>query len=259
MRHNNQFFLYSALSDVGVGRETNEDFVQIRELDENSLVAIIADGSGSYGNNLQPASIVCVDILDTLEEEFNLDRELFFQNLEFFLQQAFLNANKLLGAFKMGNEELYAGYATSVTCVVCDKSSGLALAHAGNTRAYLIRNGNLIQLTRDYTRAQDMLENGEFSPEDYYSRPEITQMTSGIGVVDKPIIDVFSGKFKENDIILMTTDGIHNAIRADVIPTLVLESENADNACQVLVEGAKSVKYVDNMSALIVTPTIIQP
>ena len=256
MKYDNQFFLYSAISDLGVERATNEDFVQIAELDDDSLIAIIADGSGSYGNNLQPASIVCVDILDTLQEEFEMDRDLFFSNIEFFLKQAFSSANKLLGAFKMGNEELYAGYATSATCVVCDKSSGIALAHTGNTRAYLIRGGNLIQLTRDYTRAQDLLEEGEISQEDYYARPELAQMTSGIGIVAEPTIDVFSGKFKENDIILMTSDGVHNAIRSDVIPTLVLESENADNACQVLIEGAKSVKYVDNMSAIIITPGI---
>ena len=63
-----------------------------------------------------PAVIAVSDILETLTEIYEENEELFLQNPEFFIKRAMLSANRVLGGFKMGNEERYYGYAASVTC-----------------------------------------------------------------------------------------------------------------------------------------------
>ena len=107
-------YICGAVVDIGVERESQEDYVQYREFGDN-LFCVVADGAGSQKGFPQPAVIAVSDILETLTEIYEENEELFLQNPEFFIKRAMLSANRVLGGFKMGNEERYYGYAASVT------------------------------------------------------------------------------------------------------------------------------------------------
>nr|WP_303183335.1 PP2C family serine/threonine-protein phosphatase [Lachnoclostridium phocaeense] len=242
-----------AMADIGVGRENQEDFVQFLELDEQNLFCVIADGSGSKKEHTQPAPIVVMDIIETVGAIFRQRKELFVQDPEFFIKTAMQNANKLLGAFKLGNEELYAGYAASVTCCFFAENGRIYVGHSGNTRLYIIRDGLIKQLTRDHTKAAVLLAEGKIDPVTYHVHPDRLKLTSGIGVILNPEIQTFTGKMKEQDLILMTTDGIHYALQPEAIMEIVLHASNVTSAAQDLVNAAKNIiKYPDNMSAMLV-------
>ena len=91
--------------------------------------------------------------------------ELFLQNPEFFIKRAMLSANRVLGGFKMGNEERYYGYAASVTCCLFCQDGIFYMGHTGNTRLYILRNSALTQITRDQTKAAELLNEGKIDLE----------------------------------------------------------------------------------------------
>lgn len=252
-------YIYGGESDVGYGREVNEDFIQVVELDDNNLLSLILDGVGSKGSPLQPASIVAKEIVLVAKSIFEKDKELFLEKPDIFLEMCLNCANRVLGGFKLGNEEIYGGFAAAVTCCLMDENGKLTFAHAGNTRLYLLRENKrleppahvLKQLTKDHTAGMKMVDIGDLTPEEYHTHASRLDIYSGMGVITNPAIQTFSMKLKENDIILMTTDGIHCAIRPEIMTKFILDSGDNSSAAQTLITGAKTVKYVDNMSAII--------
>lgn len=242
-----------ATVDIGCERENQEDFVQFKELDDQNLLCIIADGTGSKKDHPQPAPIVTSDIVEHITREFETNKELFLRDPLFFLKDAFMCSNKLLGAMKMGNEEYYSGYAASVSAILLSNDYQMYVTHSGNTRIYIMRDGKLLQVTKDHTKAQELYESGQINRDVLHVHPDRLKMTSGIGVVIDPRIDVFSGRIKSTDLIVMTTDGVHYAIRDEFMANIVLESDSCQQASYNLVQAAKiEVKYPDNMSAMVI-------
>lgn len=241
-----------ATADIGVEREYQEDFVQFKELDENNLFCVIADGTCSRPQVPQPAAIISMTLIEQIASLFEEQREVLFGYAEYFIKRSMLDANRLLGAFKMGNEEVYSGFAASVTCCLFTEDDRFVVGHSGNTRLYVLRNGNLIQLTKDHTKAAELLNEGKIDIETYHVHPDRLNVTGGIGVVNEPVIQTFSGMLKPNDLILMTTDGIHYAIQPEAITEIVLASSGGVAATASLIDAAKNiVKYPDNMSAIL--------
>lgn len=249
---------WGGLTDVGFHRETNEDHIKAEYIDDTKklLFASVADGMGSHNQDIQPAVLILNEITMHLKNAYSVKPDLFRENKLFFLQEALFHANRIIGAVKLGNEELFAGFAASVTCCIITEDGVFSFAHAGNTRLYLLRtkNGdsNLLQLTKDATRAQILVDEGKLEPELYYSHQDRLALTSGIGVAADPFIQTFEGNLKENDVLLLTSDGIHYAIRPEGIKNVILASEGYEAAAANLITGAKEMKYNDNMSALLV-------
>lgn len=239
-------------TDIGIDREKQEDYVTYEELGNDALLCVVADGTGSRRNYTQPAVIAALETVGYVKYLYSYKKDLFLSDPEFFLRTSMMLSNRVLGAFKMGNEEILSGYGASVTC--CLFSNGrIFLAHAGNTRLYILRGGKLRQLTRDHTKGMELYEQGLISLEDYHQHPDRLNLTSGIGIVADPEIQTLSGKLQKNDLVLMSTDGIHYALRAEAMAELILNSGWVDNASQNLVQAARDVvKYPDNMSAAVI-------
>ena len=249
---------YGGVSDQGYNRETNEDYITMVELDKDVLFAVVADGAGSKGTNTQPAAIVTNELVSLVRDAYKADKDFFLENASYLLNTFMLCSNRVLGAFKMGNEELYSGYSASVTCALFDAIGHLTFAHAGNTRLYLMRmkkDGDLpplIQLTTDHTVAMLQVQNGEMEPMQYYVHPDRLSLYSGIGMLLSPDIQTFELDLVKGDIILMSTDGIHFAVRQKPMRNLILEANDCESAVRTLISGAKETKYMDNMSAIMV-------
>ena len=130
----------------------------------------------------------------------------------------------------------------------------ITIGHAGNTRFYLMRNAQLNLITHDHTQAFQLLSEGKIDKETYYVHDGRLKLTSGLGKIIDPKIEIFNGQMKDTDIVLMTTDGIHYALRPDAMTEITLNSPpEGTEATKALIKAAKEiVKYPDNMSAMIV-------
>lgn len=249
-------YYFSGATDLGYHRSVNEDYAHVIQLEEGLVFAVIADGMGSKPSDLQPANIVCTDICNAVTEIYQHNPTFLINNAEQLLKMLVLNCNRVIGAFKKANEEEYAGFGTTLTCCLLDNNRNFTLVHTGNTRLYLIRNKNdmtkMNQLTTDHTRAKELLDIGKISEEDYYTHPERTKLISALGFVSEPIIQTLSAPVKENDILLLTSDGIHYAVRTEPMMEILLKAGDCNKAVNSLIYAAKTTQYVDNMSAIVI-------
>lgn len=248
-------YIYGGYMDIGEGKETQEDFINCMELDENTVFCIIADGTGSIKGYPQSAPLVVTEISEEISSWYREENYLLMMKPEAFIRGAMLHANRVLGGFKVGNEDLFSGYSVSVSCLLIrriEEKSKFYLGHCGNTRIYLLRNGKLLQLSEDHTVGSEMLKEGKIDDELYYALPERLKITSGLGLLWNPKIQTRSGTFKETDLIVMSTDGVHYALRPEGMARLVLESRDCNEAARALIDGAKEFKYPDNMSAIVI-------
>lgn len=246
-------YLCAASLDIGVERQKQEDYVQFEELDDETMFCVIADGTGSVENCPHPAAIVSIDMIDFIKGAYSDCPGLLLDYPELFIKMAMTRANRLLGWYKTANEEMLSGYAASVTCCLLTGENRITVGHAGNTRLYLLRGGIMQQMTRDNTKAAILLDENKIDINTYYVHPDRLTMTSGLGILDDPEFSIFSGELEENDLVLMTTDGVHYAINADAMKQLVLTSGSVDEASRVLIQASKTeIKYPDNMAAMVV-------
>lgn len=247
-------YYVAGVYDIGYQRLKNEDHCGFVDLGDDHMFCVVADGSGSYDNLYQPAYLVTHDIFRQVRTIFQEHRDFFLQDPEYFMRMFMLRAGDLLLHCKIANEELYSGYEASLTCCFLDAERHIYVAHSGNTRLYIMRDGNITQLTEDHTTAWPLLKDGTITEPDYVMHPGSKNLTSQIGYIVDPRIDTFSGKLKTHDVVLMTTDGIHYALPPENLVELVLRGGAPAESCNALIEAARDVvKYPDNMAAVVVS------
>lgn len=251
-------FVYGGVSDAGDSREANEDFLTFAVLREDILLAVIADGAGSRqcGFALQPAVIAATELVDTVRRLYNANPDMIVQYPTEILIEAVLAANRTLGIFKVANEEMFSGFGTCLSCCLIIDSN-CYVAHCGNTRVHIIRHqqdgsAKIIQITKDHTVAQQMVDEGKLSAVEYYGHAARYQYTSGLGFVPDPVIQSYQIKLRNSDVLVMTTDGIHYAIRPEFISSIILESNGWEPAASALIMGAKQEQMNDNMTAAVI-------
>lgn len=252
-------YSFEGKSDVGIQKIVNEDYIDTLHLDDDTLLLLIADGSGSDPEGFQPAIIASTEIKTTVKRIFDKRPALALNSSDLVLYEAYMNANRVLSVFAVCDPERYLRIGCSVTCCLLyqrEKRTYASIASVGNTRLYLIRlskhSPSIHLLTVDHTKAADMVTAGLLNEEDYYSHLDRLVITSALGISPEPKIQILENiLIKKDDIVLMTTDGIHYAIRSEAMCDIVLQSGSCSDAVCSLIEAAKLEKYPDNMSAIV--------
>ena len=145
------------------------------------------------------------------------------------------------------------GFATTLTCALIEANGRMTLAHVGNTRLYVLRNQNLLQLTKDQTVAQELLDKNAITEKDYYIAAERLTLTNGLGVTAEPFIQINQVYLKENDIVIMSSDGLHYSIKDIGIIDAILKSDMPDDATTALIDLAIGQKnFADNVSVNVI-------
>lgn len=258
-------FIASARDQQGLKCDVNEDFSDVISISENILFACVADGCGSKPSQLQPAQIAVRHITNFIKRFYDegKNEEYLIAHADTVLKNAIQSANDVLGAFHTANEELFPGFYCCLTCAIFSSVNSdlkFTFAHTGNTRLYLIRSGNdgqtkIIQLTKDQTEAQILVNKGVITQEQYYTHEARTHLLCPLGQFTEPQIDVFKGNFKKDSLYLLTSDGIHYAIRPESIMDLVLNSKDTEDACTNLIKGAIEQEYNDDYAAIVIRYT----
>lgn len=252
-------YVYAGRSNVGTNSPKNEDYIKVTELDKENdiLFAMVADGTANKDESrITPAAMVCEETLRVLRRTYREQPEWFMENPQFFLNEAFQTANRILGSMQIANEMVYGSAGASATACLLFDDGRMAIAHAGNTRLYRIRpkvDGLVLrQATRDHTEAQEKVDTGEMKPADYYFAPERFILTNGLGNLADPEITVSGGKVVKGDILLLTSDGVHYTLTPDNIVDIIQAAGRPDAAVDALLEAIKSISYPDDASAIII-------
>jgi protein phosphatase len=145
-----------------------------------------------------------------------------------------------------------SGMGTTMT-LACSIGSDLVLAHVGDSRAYLMRDGELHLLTRDHTLVQELVDRGVVRPENASTHPFRHVLTRYLGGGKGNLIteEVQRVSLADGDQLLLCTDGLTDMVDAAAVKTVLRSSASADDACQALVDLALQQGGRDNVTVVL--------
>ncbi|MBF8299284.1 MAG: protein serine/threonine phosphatase [Dehalococcoidia bacterium] len=141
------------------------------------------------------------------------------------------------------------GMGTTLTVGLIIRST-LHLAHVGDTRAYLLRDGRLQQLTRDHSWAEEQVEAGLLTPDQAIGHPGRNVLTRALGVAQMVDIDVAELSLLQRDILLVCSDGLYSQVMEEDI-LRILSKEEPQDACERLIDRANQQGGRDNITAIV--------
>ncbi len=227
---------YAALSDTGLVRESNQDTAYA-----GSRLLAVADGFGSGG---APASAAAVDALKRLETDSIPAGDL-LSLLEDAIEQAKQAVNGVAGPASSPGE---AG--TTLTAMLWTGSQ-LALVHIGDSRVYLLRAGELFQITHDHTMVQSMVDEGRLSPEEAVSHPQRSLLIRAMGQGADGTPDMRLHDAQREDRYLLCSDGLSTVVPTEEIHRVLSEISEPEQAVRELIALANGSGGPDNVSCVV--------
>ena len=128
------------------------------------------------------------------------------------------------------------------------------LAWVGDSRIYRLRSGQLVQLTRDHSLVQDMVDDGQITAAEARSHPQRNIITRALGALSSPAprVDRREGSVQAGDVFLLCTDGLNGELDDDRIQSILVDSKDPQDAARKLVAAAVAAGGQDNVTAVVV-------
>ena len=229
-----------AATDVGKVRQINED----RYLADERLFAV-ADGVGGH----QAGEVASQTSVETLLKTF-MEGEHTTEGLI----MAFEAANQAVWQLAQGSREK-RGMGTTLTALALVQEDGeeqLALANVGDSRAYLLQQGELIQLTEDHSLVEELVRDGKLTPAEAQVHPQRSIITRALGM--EPAIEVDSWEIIPftGDRILLCSDGLTNELSDERIASTLRQLADPQEAAHDLVRQARASGGSDNITVVVV-------
>lgn len=239
MASHNLQFRYAARSDIGLKRSSNQDSGYAGH---NLLV--LADGMGGAAGGDIASSVAVAHLAPLGLESHSAD------TLLPLLRQAFLDAHAELLERSSREPEL-TGLGT--TCIAILRSGNkLAMAHIGDSRAYLLRNGQLAQITTDHSFVQFLISQGEITPEEALDHPQRNAVTKVLGYNEvEAIPDETVREAVEGDRWLLCSDGLSGLVSDETIAQTLRDYEDPGECADALIDLALRAGGTDNVTCVV--------
>lgn len=202
-----------ARTDVGLLRDNNQDAYAAFELTESAALAVVCDGMGGAAEGALASSRAIKSIKELIADRyFDGMSDLSVKSL---MVSAVENANAGIYELSLANPD-YAGMGTTVVAAII-ANNYVYVAHAGDSRAYKISDGSLIQLTNDHSVVQRMVENGQITREEAKDHPDKHIITRALGVDETIKVDFCQEPFEDGDKLILCSDGLTNYVSGEDI------------------------------------------
>lgn len=233
-----------SVTDVGRKRKLNQDYVFASDVQIGVLpnLLLVADGMGGH----KAGDFASKYTADTVVEELQRHTD---GEPEDLLAEAIRTANRKLRE-KAAEDELLSGMGTTIVAASI-KGDRLMTANVGDSRLYVISQGDIRQITKDHSLVEEMVRMGGIDRETALTRADRNIITRAIGVMDDVEIDFFSTHLTETDRILLCSDGLTNMLDDDEIKHIVSTTRDIGEAADRLVEAANEHGGRDNISVIL--------
>lgn len=230
----------AAVSHVGKIRSNNQDSGYA-----GAHLFVVADGMGGHAGG-DVASAIAAKRIAEADTEYPSVRD-----AEFSLQQALIAANSLLAETVFEHSEL-TGMGTTVSSIL-RVGDQVAVAHIGDSRIYLFRDGELKQITADHTFVQRLVDSGRITPEEAAVHPRRSVLMRVLGDVDAaPEIDTAIFDTKPGDRWMLCSDGLSSYVTDDKMASILATVRTATGAADRLVKESLDHGAPDNVTVVLV-------
>jgi serine/threonine protein phosphatase PrpC len=226
----------AGVTDVGRVRDGNEDDF-IDQSNRLGLVAV-ADGMGGH----RAGEVASATALEALRAAVASGQS---------LRDAIEGANDAVLEKSVSDQEL-AGMGTTLTAGMLGSDGYLVVGHVGDSRAYLVRDDELTQITDDHSLVEEMVRGGELTREQAEVHPRRSIITRALGIDPEVEVDEYPIELQPGDRILFCSDGLTTMVRPDEIASILSREHDPKRAAQLLVDAANAAGGEDNITAVIV-------
>lgn len=225
-------------SDIGK-RNENQDSLSFKQLNDEILVACIADGVGGKFSGAKASSM---SVNYFIENNLNIKNNL--KNIILEIHQKIISE---------ANNDIDKGMATTFTGIRIydNKIYGI---HTGDTRVCILRGNGIKQLTEDHTEVARLVREGKLTFKESLKYPRRNIIESALGIEDRdPIIFEFEFEIQKGDRIILTTDGVHETIRKRDFRDISTKSKTSEEFLETLVTLLERKEPNDNNSIIVIT------
>ena len=233
-------------TDVGRVRQDNQDDYRAGKLPGDAAWLLVCDGMGGARGGREASQGACNVIERCFQEQYA--SKCLPGEEETFLKKMLLSANRFVFQKAMQDEAL-AGMGTTAVCALV-RSGRVYLCHAGDSRAYLFRDGQLTQLTHDHSYVQELVDCGTITEEEAEHHPQKNIITRALGVDYRLEPEFTTVALQAGDVLLLCTDGLTNAVPTEQLEQL-LRSGSFYDLPDVLIRTANENGGPDNVTALL--------
>jgi serine/threonine protein phosphatase PrpC len=241
----------AGLTDVGLVRTSNEDSFGY---DERLGIFVVCDGMGGHAAG-EVASRIAVDtVLGYFREREPAVRQ------DAYLDDAPLGARLLAEAVKQANDAIleYAevhkntsGMGTTLVAVRFIDDT-VSIANVGDSRIYLLRDGQLLQLTEDHSLVMEQVRRGMLTLEEAKRSSAQNIITRALGTDETTLPDLGEFPAQAGDVLLLATDGVLRHVEDNEIREILLQVTSLKAACATLIDAANEGGGDDNSTCVLV-------
>ena len=231
----------AAATDVGRIRQINEDAYLERG---DVLLWAVADGMGGHHAG-DVASNTVIEILDETENTIPTPLSAYVEVIE----DKIITANDQLIQLAREHKDNRTIGSTVVAMIAADEHC--ALLWAGDSRAYRCRNNECVQLTRDHSQVEEMVQQGLLLPEEAEEHPASNVITRAVGASEKIYVDVDIVQTQPDDTFLLCSDGLNKHV-SDTEINEILQLSNIEEIPTKLVETTLNRGAIDNVTVIVI-------
>lgn len=231
-------------TDKGITRFNNEDacYVMVEQ-----GVFIVADGVGGSSSG-EIASRTATRFISQFVEDNPIDSNWDQEEMRLYFVKCLNQANEMILEMAHMFEE-NNGMATTIVVSYVSGSS-MYVFNLGDSRAYLVRDNEIAQITEDHTYVNNLVQRGKITPEEALVHPDRNQITKALGAEEHIYPDMFLVSLEVNDVVVMCTDGLYVEVPHNDIKRIVSESGSMSDACSNLVDLANLNGGSDNITVI---------
>ena len=246
---------YAVASDIGLRRSLNEDTYGI---DDDLNLFVIADGMGGHAAGEIASEMAVKQVLGFIRESL-LDEAMTWPfGLDMKLTT---DANRILSAIRLANQTIFSaasnrkdlrGMGTTLVMAFF-RPAGVYIAHVGDSRAYLLRNGKITQITRDHSLIEDQKFRKIIPPDHSGSFAFKNVITRALGIMEEVEADIQKLPIETGDRFLLCTDGLTDMLSQEEITSVLQNSQSTlDTLCKEFVDRANAHGGKDNITAILI-------
>lgn len=240
--------LGEGMTHIGMKRSSNQDAIAY---DNQHSVYVLADGMGGHNSGDVASSIAAKEILGYIIANLDADPGST-------LQASIQNAGRLIYE-KSTNDSKFQGMGTTAT-ILYFKENTLYLGNVGDSRAYLINQNDLFQLTIDHSLVQQKIDLSIYSREEAARDPKKNVLVRTVGLDPEVDADVFTFEKTSNNLFLLCSDGLYGAVNDQDTLHIINQNipdvqsatpQSLNKTCQELVQLANDNGGNDNISVIL--------
>ena len=233
---------YWGITDRGAVRSQNQDAYSVHPQPDGRVLAVVCDGmGGARAGNVASEMTVALFTAGFESVDGGDDHR---------LGQAAIRANDQVFHRAITDDDCAGMGTTLVAALVGEKQA--TLLNVGDSRAYLINDGGIRQITRDHSVVEDLVSSGKLTREEARNHPRKNLITRALGCEPQLRADLFHIDITQGDHLLLCSDGLSNLLAEQEMLYEVIHGGEADTCCQRLLDIALHRGAPDNVTVVLV-------